>query len=129
MAIDTAHWSVSWGASGEWVSRLWHPEADVVRSSTEKLGMRMIGGVEWTFLAMNEAFAYSFFWVSAAAIYLLLRFDVDHTEFDEVWSASDAPRYPLPALAPDKSGVPGVPEPSASIPVETKPQMEPNQAE
>jgi hypothetical protein len=127
MAIDTTHWSVSWGAGSDRVSKLWHPTGD-----ERLIGMRMIGGIEWILNAFNEAFAYSYFWVAASAIYLLLRLDVDHTEFDEVWSAEDVPRYPLPSLVPDKAGVPGVPsnaEASSNKPSEPAAQIEPNQAE
>ena len=33
---------------------------------------------------MGSAFAYSYFWCGFAAIYLLMRYDVDATEVDEI---------------------------------------------
>jgi hypothetical protein len=42
-------------------------------------------------------FGYGLFWCLAAAVYLLLRRDVDQTEFDEVFVERETRRYQLPA--------------------------------
>jgi hypothetical protein len=50
------------------------------------------------------------FWCVAAAIYLLLRYDVDHTEMDEVFLPEQEFGDALPDLPKDEAGVPGAPE-------------------
>ena len=42
-------------------------------------------------------FGYSLFWCLTAALYLLLRWDTDQTEFDEVFVDHQTRRYQLPA--------------------------------
>ena len=56
------------------------------------------------------AFTYSYFWCVFSAIYLLLRRDVDQTEFDEVWLEDNDDRYGLPPIKPDPAGVPELAE-------------------
>jgi len=53
--------------------------------------------------ATVTGFCYSFFWCLATAVYLLLRRDVDHTEFDEVYVENENLAYQLPALEPAAS--------------------------
>jgi hypothetical protein len=60
--------------------------------------------------SVATGFGYSLFWCLAAAIYLLLRRDVDQTEFDEVFVEQEDLAYELPPLPADPAGVPGVPE-------------------
>ncbi len=63
------------------------------------------------FLGLQVAFAYSFMWTAAAAIYLLLRYHADQTEIDDVFLEEDeSVRYGLPPLVADEAGVPGVDE-------------------
>jgi hypothetical protein len=50
--------------------------------------------------AVATGFGYSLFWCLATAIYLLLRYDVDQTEFDEVYVENEDRRYELPSLGP-----------------------------
>lgn len=59
--------------------------------------------------SIATGFGYSLFWCLAAAIYLLLRRDVDQTEFDEVFADQEDLAYALPPLPTDPAGVPGVP--------------------
>jgi len=49
--------------------------------------------------SVATGFGYSFFWCLATAIYLLLRRDVDQTEFDEVFIENEDTRYRLPDLS------------------------------
>lgn len=53
-------------------------------------------------------YLYSYFWVSASAIYLLLRRDVDDTELDEVRleDAESGQTYGLPEIKKDEAGAP-----------------------
>jgi hypothetical protein len=55
--------------------------------------------------AVASGFGYGFFWCLASAIYLVLRHDVDQTEFDEVYVENEVRRYELPSLGPDQSEV------------------------
>jgi hypothetical protein len=45
------------------------------------------------------AFGFSFFWSASAAIYLLLRKEVDHAEFDFIDMGNSVPPKPLPVLS------------------------------
>ena len=58
-----------------------------------------------------RAYYFSFLFCAASAIYLLLRREVDQTDFDEVYMPEDAGRYSLPPLRPGPHGVPEVDEP------------------
>ena len=60
--------------------------------------------------SIATAFGYSFFWCLATAVYLLLRMDVDQTEFDDIYVDREDPQYDLPPLQTDQAGVPGAPE-------------------
>ena len=55
-------------------------------------------------------FIYSYFWTASAAIYLLLRRDVDDTELDDVFLDEDASEasFGLPPIAVDAAGAPVV---------------------
>ena len=67
-------------------------------TNPELVGAWLIGSFESVVRTIATAFGYSFFWCQAAAIYLLLRQDVDQTEFDEVFVEREDRRYELPAL-------------------------------
>ena len=49
---------------------------------------------------MATAFGYAFFWTAATAIYLLLRYDVDQSETDEVF-VEEEEEYDVPTAASD----------------------------
>ena len=55
-------------------------------------------------------YLFSYFWTAAAAIYFLLRRDVDATEMDEVYLDADAERADLrlPEVTTDEAGAPVV---------------------
>lgn len=53
--------------------------------------------------SVATGFGYSFFWCLVTAVYLLLRRDVDQTEFDEVFVEDEDTRYELPNLAPQEA--------------------------
>jgi hypothetical protein len=96
LAIQATHWSVSWGAGTPRMVEVLAPLPEAERSLPLRLSTEIIAWTEGFLLALSEAFAYAFFWVSATAIYLLLRQSVDRAEFDEVWDDDEVPRYPLP---------------------------------
>ena len=59
-----------------------------------------------------SAFVFAYFWVAAAAIYLLLRQNNDQTELDDIYfSEEETSTDGLPQLEFDAAGVPQVPEP------------------
>jgi hypothetical protein len=72
-------------------------------------GVQLIGF--WTGLVKLVAigFVYSYFWTASTAIYLLLRYQVDGTELDEVFLEEGNATHGLPTLATDSAGVPVVP--------------------
>jgi hypothetical protein len=73
------------------------------------LGSSLIGFFNRCFLGVQVAYAYSFMWTAAAAIYLLLRHDADQTEMDDVYLEEyENVGYGLPPLTVDEAGVPGV---------------------
>ena len=98
---ELAWWSAAWGAGEDRVAEL----RAAVNSAFQQGAGGMLGfgaaamRIALGFLRLvTSAFGYGFFWCAAEAIYLLLRRDVDHTEFDEVWSEEDIVRRGLPAL-------------------------------
>jgi hypothetical protein len=86
--ISLGEWGVSWGAGRDQILELRDP--GIERTSLARFGLSLIAA--WTGLvrAVATGFAFSFFWCAACAIYLLLRFDVDRREMDEVWIDSPA---------------------------------------
>jgi hypothetical protein len=70
--------------------------------------------------AAVPGFEFAYFWAAAAGVYLLMRSDVDHTEFDEVYVEETGERFSLPALELDAAGVPQV------APVTSDPPADPD---
>ncbi len=113
--IHLCYWGVSWGTGHERLAELLIA-AEGSRDIDGMLGagiflLQLFNGLV---RAIAAGFAFSFFWCLATAIYLLLRRDVDQTELDEVFVEDEQEPFGLPPLKPDKAGVPGVAEPSAS---------------
>lgn len=57
------------------------------------------------------AFLYGLFWCMSSAIYLLLRYDVDETEMDEIFQVDERRTYELPPLVSDANGIPQIQTP------------------
>ena len=55
--------------------------------------------------AVALGFVFAYFWTAASAIYLLLRFEVDGAEMDEIHVDSSGETYGLPTLETDAQGV------------------------
>lgn len=54
------------------------------------------------------AFLYGHFWCMAAAVYLLMRYEVDDTEMDEVFLTHEGHVYELPPLKSNEHGIPQI---------------------
>jgi hypothetical protein len=67
-------------------------------SGTYALGVNVIGGIHWIGHVVADAFCASFFFSSAAGVYLLLRRFVDQTEIDEVFVVDEENKYGLEDL-------------------------------
>lgn len=82
-----------------------------INSPSLKMGRRLIDF--WTSFAQTvaAAFLYGLFWCMASAIYLLLRFDVDESEMDEIYQTDERRTFELPPLASDENGIPQVQTP------------------
>ena len=103
--ISLSEWSLAWGAGSERVDELMPAaiSADSIAGSLFAIGTGLVR-------CIAASVSYSLFWCIAAAIYLLLRYDVDHTEMDEVYLADDDYGESLPDLPKDEAGVAGAPE-------------------
>ena len=101
--VGLTYWAAGWGAGGQ-------PERLVADATggTALIGASLIGFWVGCVKMLAVGFLYSFFWTAAAAIYLLLRRDVDATEMDEVFleEDEDEPAYGLPPLETDDAGAP-----------------------
>jgi hypothetical protein len=134
--IELTFWAASWGAGAARINELRAvmSGADHLTSGDEAGTVLVLGAFGlslWVGLvrAIATAFTYSFFWCLATAMYLLLRQDVDQTEFDEVFLEEGDEPYGLPPLKPDRHGVPLVPPsaetvPSSAAASQTSPQPE-----
>ncbi len=99
--LHFGEWSVSWGAG-------WQRLHDLMQAETgaAAVARHLIEISRALVMCLAVGFAYSFFWVAYAAIYLLLRRDVDdHVPFDRVFVPDDGERYALPPIAVDEQGV------------------------
>ena len=110
--VTYSGWAVSWGTG--WLR--WSEVSNVAAGMpTDSTPLRWGGNLMdlWNSLVscIVVGFRYSFFWCVAAAIYLLLRRDVDQTEFDELYVDDEPQRYGLPPLKPDAAGVPQLADP------------------
>lgn len=108
--LTLGQWGVAWGAGRERsfaLSQTVHAVTAGIPgefpSPRWRTGATLIAG--WTGLVrvVATAFAFSFFWSAFCAIYLLLRYDVDRREMDEVWLELTPPFEPRPAptIAPE----------------------------
>ncbi len=97
--ISLAQWPASLGAGAD----RWSDITRAVDSPWSGSGLAIWGGGLVSLCvglvrSVATGFAYSLFWCLATAIYLLLRQDVDQTEFDEVYVENEDRQYILPPL-------------------------------
>jgi len=95
--IGMAYWSASWGSGQAVVSAITPQVGDLE-------GIGRAGAVIIRFWAtaaksLGLSFVYGFFWSGIAAMYLLLRRDVDATEMDEVFLEADRSEAEAPLTA------------------------------
>lgn len=98
--IQMTYWCAGWGYGGDAAQLVAQTSSGPV-ANVGKLLIRF-----WVACVKLAAISYllAYFWVAASAIYLLLRYDVDATEMDEVYLEEDQqPGYAMPPLKPDAS--------------------------
>ena len=122
LTIHMAYWSIMWGYGLQNIERL--RDAGTDAGAMFWAGRSLMDLSEGFIRLIAGAFAYSFFWCAASAIYLLLRKAVDETEFDEIFMDDDQPPFELPSMSERESVVPEIKVVSASsdaseAPVET----------
>jgi hypothetical protein len=116
--IGLAYWATGWGAGNARVLEVGgYVEGGAESSGMQWFGASLIAALNSLVYCVATGFAFAFFWCASTAIYLLLRYDVDQTEFDEVHMEDEEVRYGLPPLIKDEAGVPAVP-PEAKSPAE-----------
>jgi len=89
-------WALSWGGGSPIVATIREQALDIADGEFDwrhdsplwKLGTTLIGVILALIHAAAGAFRFTFFFVAASAIYLLLRHDVDEKEMDEVFAES-----------------------------------------
>ncbi|MGY8769851.1 MAG: hypothetical protein ACKVH8_15640 [Pirellulales bacterium] len=120
----TIAWAFEWGAGSDRAATInnaitgTQSQSDLMEAATSMMMLwkALIGRIV-------DCYAFSFFFVSSAGIYLLLRRDVDQAELDEIALDDKQSRFSPPPLKTDEAGVPKAPEepaPSAAV-EETKP--------
>lgn len=99
LVVSMTAWAATWGAGLDRWSALSQQDSTSALAGFGRqliiLGNRSVGIIA---TAMNEAL----FWCLATAIYLLLRRDVDQTDFREVFVEDETERYSLPTLTEAK---------------------------
>jgi hypothetical protein len=108
--IALGYWSASWGLGQSQTAAIIGPgETTLALTGMSKFGASLICLWVGVVRAIASGFGYSYFWVAYSGIYLLLRQDVDSTEWDEIYDSSEAGLvYGLPKLTTDESGLPVV---------------------
>ncbi len=122
--IALSFWSASWGVGRERLNEIMTvlmapPQGDLPPEFMPQASGAQPGTALWIGTGLlafwmglvrtiAAAVGFAFFWCLTSAVYLLLRRDVDHTEFDEVYVEEEEERYGLPPLTIDKAGVPTV---------------------
>ena len=98
--VWATYWAASWGSGAANIGLLLGGEYG---ASGQFVGF-WVGGVK----LLAVGFRFGYFWAAAAAIYLLLRRDVDATELDEVFLDDDAGETTcgLPPQRTDEAGAP-----------------------
>ncbi len=106
-------WAVSWGAGGNRIRAI--RDLMDIASPARPVGHQLLAfwrNVAYTFLA---GYGFAYFWNAAGIVYLLLRYDVDEKEMDEVYLPEDEPQSRPPvAVAPPLAAA--HPTPGAAAP-------------
>lgn len=127
LILELSTWAVSWGAGENLVAAM-TGGATADLSALQRIGIGIL--TFWTVgvKAVALSFAYSYFWVAASAIYLLLRRDTDAKEMDEVFLEEGVSQVAagLPNLTLDEAGAPVVEEETPPTPPDADPNAPPN---
>jgi hypothetical protein len=97
--VEFANWGVSVGMGSQRFERLASPEG----SWSLRSGAAMIQLFNAFVYSLATAYCFSYFWVAATAVYLLLRHDADQTELDDVYvEDEEESTYGLPPVSVDE---------------------------
>lgn len=130
--VELSFWATSWGANMmstdrvELIQGLAALPDGVEESQSMWAGRNLIGLWNALLKTIAAGFVYGLFWCMSAAVYLLLRKDVDETEMDEIFLSDEKRDYDLPPLKSDARGIPQVQTP---VPVPSDPVAEVDDAE
>jgi hypothetical protein len=127
LVLHFGYWAASWGASGERIGEI-HRAMERFQITGEAdngplwFGLLLLWFWHAVVRHVVSGFAYAFFWCTAAGIYLLLRYDVDEQEMDEIYLPDEAPAprppqtaaTPPPAASPPAGAETPSPPPDAS---------------
>ncbi len=105
-------WMTAWAAG-------WASGGDIAQpGGMEFAGYWLIGLFSNCVKLLAVGYLFSYFWSASAAIYLLLRRDVDATEMEEVYLDADGDEEPsdLPAISKDSAGAPVAEGDAADLP-------------
>jgi len=108
-------WSVSWGSGSKLMKDAFEGNSDGY-ATHDQWGIKMLGFWRGCVGLVVIGYAFSFFWTSISAIYLLLRHDADGAEISEIYQEESPAAFDLPPLEKDKAGVPVVPPVPTSDP-------------
>ncbi len=101
-----SYWAAGWGCGSAQIDAVMYGGDELGRVGGFGAGLIRFFADCVKLLAVGYLFSY--FWTAAAAIYFLLRRDVDATEMDEVYLDADQsePAFDLPQVATDEAGAP-----------------------
>ena len=99
-------WSVSWGSGGGLMRKAIF---NTGLSGSDAWGANVLDFWNGCVRLVVGGYAFAFFWTAVSAAYLLLRYDADGAEPDEIYRQDGDAAYGLPTLVKDAAGVPTVP--------------------
>ncbi len=103
IVVGMCGWVLVWGGTA---SLLWLAYGGISWGSGNDRLAQWLADPTWIhgwnrcLITLASAYAHAFVWCAAAVIYLLMRYDVDQTEWDEVHGWTDPATDELPNLAP-----------------------------
>ncbi len=112
--ITLNQWAISLGLGRDRLNQVLSGQLD--NSPMVWVGSGLIDMGDRLIHTIAEAFYFSFLFCTSSAIYLLLRREVDQTDFDEVYMPENAKQFSLPPLRSGPHGVPEIDEPRSNAP-------------
>jgi len=80
---------------------IWKGVLDIQTSGKSGVPAMLFMSLLTTLEALRYAYVISFFWTASAAAYLTLRWEIDHTDFDELDLQEIGEPIPIPKLNPE----------------------------